>query len=259
MGISAIAALIALALALVGQSPQFLRRSGLSGARLDKRVRTFTAFAFAFLLLSFGFFVAGVPIGTQPTGTATTQSGDSAISALPGAALVSPEPGNAISSIPQVSAAATRATPATGSFDGPPLSTADVQQRQTEESAEILDPAGQSGSAPQESATSPRSATTTPTSTPGATSTPPPPPTLTPTPSLTPTPVLGKTTPVETQGSTVWVRRSPGGQNLVLVHDGDLLFILNGHANQGGIIWSEIRTLEGLVGWLQEEFLLLEE
>jgi hypothetical protein len=45
----------------------------------------------------------------------------------------------------------------------------------------------------------------------------------------------------------------------VLVHDGDLVFILNGHANQGGIIWSEIRTLEGFVGWLQEEFLLLEE
>ena len=259
MGISAIAALIALALALVGQSPQFLRRSGLSGARLDKRVRTFTAFAFAFLLLSFGFFVAGVPIGTQPTGPDTTQVADSAITALPGATLVSPEPGNAISSNPQASTSATRATPATGSFDGPPLNTADVQQRQTEEAAEILDPAGQSSPAPQESATSTASATTTPTSTPGATSTPPPSPTLTPTPSLTPTPVLGKTTPVETPGSTVWLRRSPGGQNLVLVHDGDLVFILNGHANQGGIIWSEIRTLEGFVGWLQEELLLLEE
>ncbi len=259
MGISAIAALIALALALVGQSPEFLRRIGLSSARLDKSVRTFTGFAFAFLLLSFGFFIAGVPIGTQPTGTDTTQIGDSSIIAIPGPTLVAPAPGNAETNIPQESASATRATPVTGSFDGPPLSTADAQQRQTDDATEILDPVVQSGSTPQESATSPVSATTTPTSSPGATSTPTPPPTLTPTPSLTPTPVLGETTLVETQGSTVWIRRSPGGQNLLLVHDGDSVFILSGHANQGGILWREIRTLGGLVGWLQEELLLLDD
>jgi hypothetical protein len=45
----------------------------------------------------------------------------------------------------------------------------------------------------------------------------------------------------------------------VLAADDDLVFILSGHANQGGIIWREIRTLEGLVGWIQEEFLFLEE
>jgi hypothetical protein len=259
MGISAIAALIALAFALLGQSPQLLRRSGLGSARLDMRVRTFTAFAFAFLLLSFGFFVAGVPIGDQPTGTVTAQVNNSAITALPTTTLVSPDSGEAIGSEPQVSASVTRATPVTGSFDGPPLSTADAQQRQTGEATEVLDPVEESGSAPQESATPRASDTTTPTPSPGATSTPPPTPTLTPTPSLTPTPILGETIRVETQGSTVWLRRSPGGQNLVLLHDGDLVLILSGHANQGGIIWSEIRTLEGLAGWLQEEFLSLGE
>jgi hypothetical protein len=259
MGISAIAALIALALSLLGQSPQFLRRSGLGGARLDMRVRTFTGFAFAFLLLAFGFFVAGVPIGDQPTGTTSTQVSNTAITDLPAPAPVSMESVEATSNNPQGAASATRATPVTGSFDGPPLSSADAQQRQTDEAAEITTPVEQSGSAPQESATSPASATSAFTPSPGATSTPPPTPTLTPTPSLTPTPVLGETTVVESQGSTVWLRRSPGGQNLVLVHDGDLVFVLNGHANKGGIFWSEIRTLEGVVGWLQEDLLLLDE
>jgi hypothetical protein len=259
MGISALTALIALALSLVGQSPQFLRRSGLSNTRLDLRVRTFTAIAFALLLLSFGFFVAGVPIGNQAAGAVSLQENNSAATAFADLAPGSPEPGIVGSSEPPALASATRATPATGSFDGPPISTSDAPQRQTEVAAESLSTPEPSDSPAQESATPRSSATTSLTSSQGATSTPPPSPTVTPTPSLTPTPILDETTQIETQGSTVWIKRSPGGQNLVLAADDDLVFILSGHANQGGIIWREIRTLEGLVGWIQEEFLFLEE
>ena len=259
MGISAIAALIALGLALLGQSPQFLRRSGLSGARLDMRVRTFTAFAFASLLLAFGFFVAGVPIGDQTVGTATAQVSDPTVTPLPFDAQLTSETGEASLGDIQASVTATRATPATGSFDGPPISTAEALQLETDEPDGSATTVVESEPAPQISATPGPSATTTPTSSPAATSTPSPPPTMTPTPSLTPTPVLVETIRVETQGSTVWLKRSPGGQNLVLLHDGDFVIILTGHANQGGVLWSEVSTVDGVSGWLQEEFLLLDE
>ncbi len=259
MGISALAALIALTLSLVGQSPQFLRRSGLINTRLDLRVRTFTAIAFALLLLSFGFFVAGVPIGNQAAVDVTSQEDNSAATVFADLAPGSPEPEIAGSTEPPALVSATRATPATGSFDGPPISTSDAPTRQTEVTAESLSTPEQRDSLAQESATPRPSSTVSPTSSPGATTTPLPPPTVTPTPSLTPTPILDETTQIETQGSTVWIKRSPGGQNLVLAADDDLVFVLSGHANQGGITWREIRTLEGLVGWIQEEFLLLEE
>ena len=70
MGLSVIGALLFLTLSLIAQSPGLQKRVGLSGARLDLRVRTFTSFAFALLLLAIGFFLAGVPLNSG-TSTAT--------------------------------------------------------------------------------------------------------------------------------------------------------------------------------------------
>ena len=81
-------------------------------------------------------------------------------------------------------------------------------------------------------------------------------PTATPSPTVTPTPIEGKTGLIDTDGSTLWVRRSPGGQQLVLVRDNEVVLIENGRANQGGILWREIRTVNDIVGWVQAEFLI---
>ena len=98
-------------------------------------------------------------------------------------------------------------------------------------------------------------ATVEPTPRPAETATPFP--TETPLPSLTPTAILGETAALNTNGSTLWLKRSPGGQNMVLVKDGELVIIRAGRANQGGILWREVATVAGVEGWLQEEFLLL--
>ena len=66
-----------------------------------------------------------------------------------------------------------------------------------------------------------------------ATPTPSPSPTQSPTPTLTPTPITGATATISTNGSTLWVRRTPGGTPLVIVTDGELVILLPGHANQG--------------------------
>jgi hypothetical protein len=89
------------------------------------------------------------------------------------------------------------------------------------------------------------------------TSTPTPTPEATPTPSLTPTPITEDTAVVSTGGSTIWLLRSPGGQNLDLMHDADIVILHSGHANQGGVLWQEISTLSGIRGWLKEEFLVI--
>ena len=81
-------------------------------------------------------------------------------------------------------------------------------------------------------------------------------PTLTPTPTWTPTPITGPTAEVNTDGSNLFVRRYPGGtQNLAILNDGDTVLLLPGRANQGGILWQEIRTLDGIEGWVQYQFL----
>ncbi|MFQ5436132.1 MAG: hypothetical protein ACE5FD_14765, partial [Anaerolineae bacterium] len=72
---------------------------------------------------------------------------------------------------------------------------------------------------------------------------------------VTPTPIEGETAVISTQGSTLWVRRSPGGQELALVHDGDIVLLRSSYANRGGILWREISTVNGDIGWVQEQYL----
>jgi len=260
MGISAILALLSIGLSLLGQSPKFLRRTGLSGARLDLRVRTFTALGFALLLLVFGFFIAGVPIGGEVSATAAISDSDTPLPILfDGSATVSPTSGN--TSIETLATSMIPATPQTGAFGGPPQSTQETVQPAIQGTDEVAEPVGEETGVRNEVTSTP-----TPSPSPSQTSSPSSPitptltPTNTPTPSLTPTPIQGETQQISTQGSTLWLKRSPGGQNIALLQDGDIVLVLSGHANQGGIVWREVRTLEGIGGWLPEEYLLpLEE
>lgn len=284
MGIGALAALLMIALAYIGQSPRFMRKLGLDVYRLDLRVRAFTGYAFAFLLIAFGFFLAGVPLdGTigvgaalagntaTPTGAATDVAGESMdeeadtgeqlddldnLGSLPSATLTRP---------------AQNSTPVTGAFGGPPpgASTATPAESASDAGEPEADPTDESSAAsatPRLTATAgtltatptnppPGTTTATPSSTPSSTPTETPTPTVTPTPTFTPTPIVGATALVESNGSNVWIYRSPGGQQLTLVSDGDVVILLPGHANQGGVLWQEIMTVDGISGWIEASFL----
>ncbi|MEW5988452.1 MAG: hypothetical protein AB1791_17620 [Chloroflexota bacterium] len=238
MGLSALGALIWLTLALIAQTPRFLRRLGLSGFRLDLRVRAFTGYALAFLLLAIGFFLAGVPLvepaadtlSQQPAATAPAGQLPTQVAAV----TVTPSP---------TPTATPRLTPETGAF-GQPL----AEQTTT--------PAGETPVSPTNTATlAPALSTATPTPTPSPTQTATPSPTITPSPTLTPTPITGRTAVVTTGGSTLWVRRIPAGETLVLLQDGDLVILLSGHANHGGVLWQEISTVGGIAGWVPAEYL----
>ncbi len=253
MGLSVAGALIATTLAWLGQSPQLLRRIGLGSARLDLRVRAFTGYALALLLLAVAFFLAGVPLGTSPETEVLADQGIGT-SVLPAATVALSDAADAeISPTPGVSPSP--ATPETGAFSGPPaaveesVSSAEPPPLVTNEATDDVRPL----TATVEVTIDP--ATVEPTPRPAETATPFP--TETPLPSLTPTAILGETAALNTNGSTLWLKRSPGGQNMVLVKDGELVIIRAGRANQGGILWREVATVAGVEGWLQEEFLLL--
>jgi hypothetical protein len=77
MGLAGFGALVAIALALLGQSPRLLARLNLVNQRLDRRVKAFTGYGLALLLLAMGFFLAGVPLGEG--GAAVTETGSDGI------------------------------------------------------------------------------------------------------------------------------------------------------------------------------------
>lgn len=260
MGVTGLGALIMITLAYLAQSPQFMTRIGLAGARLDLRVRAFTGLALALLLLAFGFFLAGVPLNVpDETAVSTPNVTVSAIAVSNGS---DAEDNARIGATVAMESTVTpslnnrrEASPESGAFDGPPP---------TETPIAPIDTSGISAGSdllvegtititpsPLPTNTLPPTETLRPTSTPTAS------PTVTPTPTLTPTPIEGETAVINTGGSTLWVRRTPGGQPLSLVRNGDLVVLSSGHANQGGILWQEIRTVDGVLGWVQEEFLTL--
>jgi len=257
MGLSSLGALLAVGLAFAAQSPKFLARTPLAGYRLDLRARAFTGYGFALMLLALGFFLAGVPIGDEITGaTAVAQT-------TPAADENGPEiVGGAVEGDGTVTATRpTSLTPVSGAFGGPPPGL-------TEETDAADDPTGVitttlpttgTAAAPGPAApgptTSPTAVPNTPTTTPSPTSIPTATPTTTPTPTLTPTPIDGATAVIDVGGGTVWLRRSPDGQNLLIMNSGDTVILLTGHANRGGILWQEISTVQGDVGWIQAEFL----
>ena len=252
MGLSVVGALIATVLAWLGQSPQLLRRIGLTGARLDLRVRAFTGYALALLLLAVAFFLAGVPLGAAPEPEVLAdQELAPAVSPEVTASLNGPIDAE-ISPTPAQSP--TPPTPVTGAFSGPPA--VDEESSSSIESAPQEQAGVNTGTQPLTATLDIAASQTTVEPTVLPTETPTARPTETPRPSLTPTAIVGETAMVSTDGSTLWLKRSPGAQNLVLVRDGDLVIVRTGRANQGGILWREVTTVAGIEGWLQEEFLL---
>ena len=260
MGLSLLGALLALAFALLGQSPGLTQRLGLGGARLDLRVRSFTTYAFALLLLSIGFFLAGIPVDSPAAvavGTTEPENSDNSPNDVAGIdSLGTPsafDAGGENSSEESQSAQAISPTAATspesGSFGGPPPSSASVEsEAEGEASSSESGSTGDESLSPLQNTETPR-----PSSTPTTIATPTP--TQTPSPTITPTPITGETAIISSGGSTVWITRSPGGQNLTLVRDGDTVLILSGHANQAGLLWREVRTVNGILGWVQETYL----
>ncbi len=244
-------------------------RLGLAGQRLDLRVKLFTGYALASLILMLGFFLAGVPIDdgrATAVATATTEITESAATSINTGAMGDLPPTAVFSEDTQSSDAvaaneSSTQTPSSGAFGGPPPgSSDDVATEEIPPSAtpELAGPSptpdiDNGETAVPTPATNGEANTTTPTPSPTATNTPLP--TATPTPTITPTPIEGITGTINTNGSTLWVRRSPGGQQLVIVQDNETVLVENGRANQGGILWREIRTVNGILGWIQAEFL----
>ncbi len=255
MGLSATGALLALILAYIGQSPRVLNQSGLKRARLDLRVRAFTSYAIALLILAIGFFLAGVPLGQQPESNlleGQTTETESSLSVDAGTSFDEVAVSSSDLSSPTI--ASTPATPETGAFAGPPTTTESLEEVPIDAAEVMTSTITNSPSAPDFPTASEEvlaSPTATSTSTPTATPTP----TYTPTPTLTPTPINGRTAIVNSAGNMIWLHRSPGGQDLVLVDDNEILLLLPGHANQGGQLWQEVSTLEGIAGWILEDLL----
>lgn len=255
MGLAAAGALIAITLSWLGQSPQMARRLGLSGARLDLRVRAFTGYGLALLLLAIAFFLAGVPIGTPSESETLTQQDVAPVTDTDST-------GNTIGSEMLTSEAeATPATPETGAFSGPPPSDSSTGSQAASPAAGATAPITRGAPPVENTESSPTaealSGQPSPSATSRPTETPTPAPTETSFPTLTPTTIAGETAVVSTNGSTLWLKRSPGGQNLVLVRDEDLVLLRASRANQGGILWREVATLSGVIGWLQDEFLIV--
>lgn len=261
MGLSAAGALLALILAYIGQSPQVLKRLGLSRTRLDRRVRAFTSYAIALLILAIGFFLAGVPLGPQPeTNVSPNQPGE-AETAISEQAEINLNDINGSSLVLETPILETTpATPETGAFAGPPTG-AESSLEVTSEVTETLTSTVSASTSTPPLVISPatESAPATPSATNTSTPTYTPTPTNTPTPFLTPTPISGPTVVVDSGGNRIWLRRSPGGQNLVLVEDKEILLLLSGHSNQGGLLWQEVSTLEGVTGWILDELLEFDE
>jgi hypothetical protein len=256
MGLAALGALMAIGLAFLAQSPRWLTRLNLNGQRLDLRAKTFTGYGLALLLLAMGFFVAGVPLGAdapesvvagvEPTGesddqvTPTSETAEGGINGPTGqsgamAGLATPESGGN-----------------SGAMTGLGQPTLDAGAIISGQATLALPPGATTGEPPAADATQEPAAEATeasPTPQPTITPTPTPSPTPTPTPIRVPTAIIGEGT------STLPVRQLPGGEVLVVVIRGDTVIPLPGHAYHSGDLWREIQTLDGIIGWVQDEFL----
>ncbi len=265
MGVSALGALIFVLIAYLALSPSALLRLGLTGARLDLRLKSFIGYALACILLMVGFFIAGVPLdaGTQTAVNPTPISEE----ATPGATVitfVTPtlEATAVVTTTTETTVTATvRASGAMGELppDGEdatldsgafaPLDEEEVTGESDGE-ATVLPEAGPSSTptAAQTSTAAPETPTATPT----------PSPTFTPIPTITPTPIDGETAVMALNGGVAWLTRSPGGQNLVILADEDVVLLANGRAHRDGRVWREVVTVDGTTGWIQEIYLNFE-
>lgn len=251
MGLSAAAALLLIALAFLAQTPRALTRLGLTGSRLDLRARALTGLGLAAMLLAFGFFVAGVPLG-EPEAVASATTAPGAAGAIVAEDVAGTIDGSEVMTSTGVTG--------TGAMLGLP----NTQTRQPGESgavaglaspppelanAQVLTGTQAADVAPPPTATPSPSPTETPTPLPTAT------PTSTPSPTPTPTPIGRPVATINDQTSTLPIRRTPGGEPLGVVIRGDIVIPLTGHANHSGELWRQISTVDGVVGWIPEVFL----
>lgn len=71
-----------------------------------------------------------------------------------------------------------------------------------------------------------------------------------------PTPSLPTATIEGTGGVGVVLRESPGGQEVMIIPEGSLVFLLDDHAAQdGGRAWRKVRLLGDVSGWIVSDFL----
>lgn len=261
MGLAAAAALIAVALAFIAQSPRLISRLGLASARLDLRARNFTGYGLAFLLLAMGFFAAGVPLGEQVTAAATPNTAEPLVAGTIAGDVMDQEGPvpttdvqQAISALETAPAAAAAGN--SGAMDGSGLPTpvggADTPEAAPADAAlpgaeaTPTTPPELLGTVPAASADTAAEATAVP-----PTATPEPLPSPTP----SPTPIAGPTAQINDNTSTLSIRRTPGGEPLVQVMRGDTVLLLSGHAFHSGGLWREVATVTGVAGWVQERFL----
>ncbi len=285
MGLSAVAALIAVSLAFIAQTPRLISRLGLTGARLDLRARNLTGYGLALLLLALGFFLAGVPLGEPEPEVAAAADATTAVSeAMPDELAVAgtivpeetvtfPPPGDE-----EGAAAGNGGGPSTGAMGGigssdepadtnesgaffPTRSDVEASSALTEtiDSEATVPPALVATGVAEGNLSEPVASAAEPSVTPQATATatlfPTVTPTPTPQPTLTPTPIFEPTARVGDNTSTLVVRRTPGGEQLWLLYRGDTVIPLSGRAFHSGGIWREISTVDGVVGWVQDLFL----
>jgi hypothetical protein len=142
MGVTAVFALLMTILAYLAQSPRAIVRLGLAGQRLDLRVKLFTGYALASLILMLGFFLAGVPLDNGPASrrSHTCQRQRPLLNPPQPSAraaqwvLYRPRPNPPALSVredePEEDASTTQA-PASGAFGGPPGSADEVATAET--------------------------------------------------------------------------------------------------------------------------------
>lgn len=243
MGLSAVAALLAIALSFLAQSPRMLTRLHLTGSRLDLRARTLTGYGLALLLLAMGFFAAGVPLGGPGAAAAPTAAAALA-EATPATTAAETLPANGSQSGAMVGLPTSSAGDEEANGVGGGLPTVDLSAV-----APITTTAAAGPSPTVTTAPGTPTPEATPTLFPTATPTPTPSPTPSPTPILVPTATVGENT------STLPVRQLPGGPVLVVLTRGDIVLPRPGHAFQNGDVWREISTVNGVIGWVPDEFL----
>lgn len=272
MGAALVGALLLTLLTYVALSPELLIRLKLNGRRLPQRVREFVGYIIACLLLMVGFFLAGVPLEAEVVPTAVTI----VITATPPAEttviLATDTPDNETSNLLTPQPTLEIDTESSGSFGSSLASSEDGEEEEGGSEGDVAPPATEEGEAIEEEETAVQEATATiaASPTPTATSTRVPPSTATatatptetatpsPEPTFTPVPPQGETAVIQTGGSTLWVRQTPGGRTLTLLRDGDTVVLSRGVASWEGEIWREVRTLDGVLGWIRKEFLVIE-
>ena len=294
MGVSIFVAMFAILFAYLAQSPGFLHRYRLVGSRFSKSARRLTGFGLAALLLSIGFFLAGVPLIGPTVPETVTEREVVVVTATPAAQQAESVAAVESSSLdaaedeaePEVELEAEESESETGAFSRPETDeTVENGDTAEEEAASETDadedisaaettpapnPTNSGDSAEVESddpedqtpaATATRPLVPTATATPSETPTPVPTSTATPTPTqtptitLTPTEVAGETVTVSITGSLTWVYRVPGNQRIEIVFNQDQLLLEPGRAYQGGLNWQEVRTLNGTLGWIESNLI----